>query len=417
MHQTKQFYLLLSIVFIGFVGISLPYATFGPLFLQPENYTFLAAETLEAERLFWLGIALAVYPLGIFIGSPVLGSLSDTYGRKKVLCTSLFITAISSVLSGISLYTASLPLLLISRLLTGISEGNIAIARAIAQDLSKTGGPSLHSGLGKVNAVASIAYLVGPLIGGVFSSQTLFPEASLATPFYIVASLALGVALFASICLLETRVATKRGFSYKNLLFFQPILHLLRKAHMRKILLASTCFTLAVDAFYEFFPIHLAHPLGFSPLSIAIVNSFLCLTLALGNGWLPQILMKFFSNRQVILAGSLLFALSLFLFSFQETFFGTSLLAAFCGLSLSTVVVNYSVELSKGADDDIQGEAFGVLMGLRTLSDAIICLIGTSFMLAASNAPLVAASLVACISAFYFKSRIALSPTNTVPPS
>ena len=149
MNQTKQFSLLLSIVFIGFVGISLPYTIFGPLFLQPENFTFLPVELLPKELILWLGITLSTYPLGIFIGAPILGSLSDSYGRKKILFISLLIAALANVLSGISLTASSLPILLISRLIAGISEGNIAIARAMTQDLSKEGGPPFTQGLAK----------------------------------------------------------------------------------------------------------------------------------------------------------------------------------------------------------------------------------------------------------------------------
>ncbi len=78
-----QLWVILSIVFFGFLGLSIPYLIFPSIFLNPA-YTILPPTWSEAERGMFLGITLAAYPLGQFIGSPILGSLSDEYGRRKV---------------------------------------------------------------------------------------------------------------------------------------------------------------------------------------------------------------------------------------------------------------------------------------------------------------------------------------------
>ena len=394
----RQFFLLLGIIFIGFIGISLPYALFGPMFLQPENFSFLPVDYSENERIFWLGITLAVYPLGMFVGSPLLGGLSDAYGRKKVLVMSLFLTAVGCFVTGVSLSVNSLSLLILSRFVTGISEGNIAIARAMVQDLSKNGGPSLHSGLGKINAAASIAYIVGPLIGGLFSTTFV------SLPFYLSAVMTFGVLVLSMKLLEETRQVQARKFTFKELNFFGPIVRLYRMDALRSILVCSTLFTLAVDAFYQFFPVYLAS-LSFLPVVIAGLNGSLSLALAIGNGVLPQVLAKYFSNRRLIIGGSILFAVWLFLFCFQDTVHWLAVLLVCCGLSLSMATVNYSVELSNRADNEIQGQAFGVLMGMRTFGDASICLIGTACMLSAAHMPLLVASFVALFSVGYFRQR------------
>jgi len=78
----KQFWVILVIVFLGFIGISMPYLIFPALFLNPA-YSFLPTTWGDSSRALFLGITLAAYPLGQFFGSPILGSLSDEYGRKK----------------------------------------------------------------------------------------------------------------------------------------------------------------------------------------------------------------------------------------------------------------------------------------------------------------------------------------------
>lgn len=400
--MTRQFYLLLSIVFIGYFGISLPYTIFGPLFLQPENYAFFASGMSQQERIVWLGITMSAYPFGLFFGAPVLGSLSDRFGRKKILVITLFLTAIGCTLTGISLSIGSLSLLVISRFITGISEGNIAIARAMVQDFSKTGFISLHKGLGGINAVGSIAYLLGPLFGGLFSSSELYHGFDPSLPFYLASIVTLLVQLLSLLLLKETKAATPKKFIFNELNALGYVTRICKIPALQKILLCSTIFTIAVDLFYEFFPLFLASPLGFSPLYIAYINGVLCIALAFGNGYMPQAIAKFFSNKPVILAGSVLFSIAVSLFSFQDGFGELALFISLAGLFLSMATVNYTVELSGRADGEIQGEVFGVLMGLRTLADALICLVGAGCMLSSSQTPLLLASAVALFSTGYF---------------
>lgn len=402
----KQFYLLLVVIFIGFVGISLPYAIFGPLFLQPENYSFLPLETPQTTRIILLGITLALYPLGLFIGSPVLGAFSDRFGRKRVMLISIFLAALGCFLTGISLSIGSLSLLLVTRCITGISEGNIAIARAMAQDFSKSGGPSLHSGLGKINAAASIAYVIGPLIGGVFSTVDV------AVPFYVISAVTCATGLFAVRNLRETKEEQSKSLEHSKVVTtakavmtaLNPLSYILRiykMPNLKNILICSTLFTLSVDAFYQFYPVYLAE-LRFSPFMIAVLNGFLSFALAIGNGWLPEILQKRFQSKSVITIGSLLFSVWLFMLSFETALPVLFLLLTLAGLALSSVTVSYTVELSNRAEDSIQGEVFGVLMGIRTLFDAIICIAGTVLMLTTTSTPLFIASFVVLVSVARF---------------
>ena len=191
-NQKRQFWVILIIVFLGFIGISMPYLIFPPLFLNSE-YSFLPASWGEVSRALFLGITLAAYPLGQFIGSPILGTLSDDYGRKHLLSGSLIVTAICNLFTGIAIARQHLWLLIVSRLVAGLMEGNIAIARAMCADLKML---SKHETFGKMNAVTSIAYLIGPLLGGVMTDKSLFKGLTTSTPFSFFALL-----VFQHLCL------------------------------------------------------------------------------------------------------------------------------------------------------------------------------------------------------------------------
>ena len=87
---------LYLVIFTGFCGYSLMITLFVPMLMGANG--FLAADATTGQRSLVLGILLAVYPLGQFLGSPVLGALSDRYGRKPVLTVSLFIAVAAYLL-------------------------------------------------------------------------------------------------------------------------------------------------------------------------------------------------------------------------------------------------------------------------------------------------------------------------------
>lgn len=81
--ETKQLWIILLIVFISFIGSSIAYPIFPPLFLQSSDQLIISPEWSDTSRRILLGLTLAIFPLGQFIGSPILGRNSDLYGRKK----------------------------------------------------------------------------------------------------------------------------------------------------------------------------------------------------------------------------------------------------------------------------------------------------------------------------------------------
>lgn len=82
----------------------MPYTIFAPLFLDSTSVGFLSQQWPLAMRSIFLGATLAVYPLGQFIGSPILGALSDQLGRKRLLLFSMLGAAVCYLACGLSIY-------------------------------------------------------------------------------------------------------------------------------------------------------------------------------------------------------------------------------------------------------------------------------------------------------------------------
>ena len=153
---------LYLVIFIGFCGYSLMITLFIPM-LMGEN-GFLGTDTTANQRSLVLGILLAIYPLGQFLGSPVLGAFSDRYGRKPVLMISLLVSIGAYALVSLGIEWRSLSLLAIGCLIGGLAESNIAIAQSAISDVTEPDQrPRLFAW---IYSCCSLGYIAGPVFGG-----------------------------------------------------------------------------------------------------------------------------------------------------------------------------------------------------------------------------------------------------------
>ncbi|MBA2368403.1 MAG: MFS transporter [Candidatus Protochlamydia sp.] len=413
--QRKQFWVILIIVFLGFLGISMPYLIFPSLFLNPA-YSILDASWNESSRALLLGVTLAAYPLGQFIGSPILGSLSDDYGRKSLLWGSLLVSAVCYLLSGFAIAWHSLELLILGRFLAGLMEGNIAIARAMASDLKLISKPEAF---GKINAAASIAYLIGPLLGGLMTDTNLSENLSTSTPFYFICILFIFLAGL-SAAVLKTEVPGKKNTPrtfWERINLVKRLAQLFSNKWLQFLIISSTCFTLAVDIFFEFGPVFLTVKWFLMPAQLVLYNVVLCLSLIAGNGWLPAfIASRKISNKSAIIystGGFALLLVGMVLTESSEMMLGLFICSGFAIGLASTL---FTVKISNSVQDSIQGEVMGVQTSLRVLGDAFICLTGGALLLLSPKIILIVATLLSIAStAYYVFRRQANSSTWLLP--
>lgn len=395
--EQQEFRTILLIALIGFLGTSLPYPIFPPLFLE---YSFIDGST--AQKTFFLGLALAAYPFGQFAGSPILGGISDRYSRRSVLLWSLILASLGYALSALSIIYHSFSLLLISRFFTGFMEGNIAIARAMASDLSTI---SKYKSFGKINFTASLGFIIGPLLGGFLSSHHLFPWFSFALPFWVAAilsAIAFGLAIFKIPNQKDTRkkdlVSIRERFRFillmRQLFAVNPLL--------KHLLLASTFFTLAVDTFYQFGPVFLTATWKMGPLMIAFYNAALCAGLA-SAAWLPHYLSSTYSLEKTIFYAEILTAFILCMLVVTPHPVIALIAFSLIGFCITTVTTNLTVQVSLVSDEHTQGQAFGTQVGLRTFCDGTICVTGGFLAVFSAALPLKISAFIAFFAAFVYR--------------
>src|SRR6266700_2701334 len=126
-----------------------------------------------------VGLILTIYALAQFIFTPVLGTLSDRYGRRPVILASLLIEALSLALSALA---GSLAILLVARFIGGLGASNIGSAQAVVADVTPV--ERRARGMGLIGAAIGLGFVVGPAMGGLLAP--LGP----AVPFWVKAGIA-----------------------------------------------------------------------------------------------------------------------------------------------------------------------------------------------------------------------------------
>jgi DHA1 family tetracycline resistance protein-like MFS transporter len=150
--NNKRLFSIILVVFIDLLGFSLI------LPLLPYY-----AETFKANQT-TTGILIASYALMQLIGAPILGRLSDRFGRRPVLLLSVFGTFLGFLLLG---FANALWMLFASRIIDGLTGGNLSVAQAYISDV--TDEKSRSKGLGMIGAAFGLGFIIGPVTGGLLS--------------------------------------------------------------------------------------------------------------------------------------------------------------------------------------------------------------------------------------------------------
>ncbi|MBA3874843.1 MAG: MFS transporter [Anaerolineae bacterium] len=253
-----------------------------------------------------IGFLGTAYPLMQFIGAPLLGGLSDRFGRKPVLLVSQIGTLVGFLVLGLA---NSLIWIFIARVIDGLSGANIAAAQAAITD--STNEKTRAQGLGLLGAAFGLGFIIGPIIA--FVSLGLSHN-NYHVPAFIAAAFSAMSILLTAFWFKETLAVEKRGMKKRENLLVNLSLAL-RKPVIGTLLILMFCQQFIFGAFEYLIALFNLNRLGISASGNAIIFVFVGIIIVLVQGKFIGPWSRKYGERKLIFAGLFLLAIGLTLTS------------------------------------------------------------------------------------------------------
>lgn len=349
--QNRRLLTLFLIVFIDLLGFSLI------LPLLP-----FYAETFGATP-FQIGLLVAAYAAAQLVGAPLLGRLSDRFGRRPVLLISLIGTFIGFLILG---FASSLWMLFASRLLDGFTGGNISVAQAYITDI--TDEKDRAKGLGLLGAAFGVGFIIGPAVGGILSVY------GFAVPAFVAAGLSLisilGVIFFLPESLTaEARARlekkAKQEFSLRNLWAA------INRPRVGPLLNVRFFYGLAFATFQTIFPLYAQYKLGLDARNTGFVLTYVGILVVFVQGFLVGWLAARYNEYRLIFLATILMMIVLFAWALVPNLI--ALLIVLAPLAVAAGILNTLLNsaLSKAVYPEEVGGTLGLSASLESLTRVI----------------------------------------------
>lgn len=283
---------LLLVILLDIVGVILVIPVLTPLILQPDSGIVpLGTSDFVRDALF--GISLALYPLAMFFSTPILGDLSDKFGRKKILMICLAFSSASYLVAILGINLLNLWIVLLSRLLAGFAAGTQSIATAAIIDASTSKTKSRN--LSWVVFINSIGLILGPVIGGLTADSRIVSWFNYTTPFYlafIVVLLNLVYIYFA----LDNHPTSEKKEAIQLTKGFKLFIAAFLEKKFRLLSILFSCYTLAWSIYFLAINLYLSEKFHYTSTQLGLFVGFIGVLFAFSSSLFSKWLLAFFSR-------------------------------------------------------------------------------------------------------------------------
>lgn len=357
-------------IFVDLLGFGILIPVIPQLLANPASEYFLLPNGWSLNQGYiLLGFLTASFSIFQFLAAPILGQLSDRYGRKKVLAISLSGTAFSYILFAIGILTKNIPLLFISRAFDGVTGGNISVAQAAIADITTPEKRARNFGL--IGAAFGLGFIIGPYLGGKLSDPSIVSWFSATTPFWFAAILStvnvISIILFfpETLKLKNSKLIINWSRSILN------IYHAAVNKDLRVLFGTVFLFNAGFTFFTTFFSVFLITKFSFTQGNIGDFFAYVGIWVAISQAIIVGKLAKRFSETQLIRFGIIGTGISIFLFFLPTESWQLFLITPLMAISNGIAFANITALISKSARPEIQGEVLGINSSVSALAMSI----------------------------------------------
>lgn len=377
---------LFIIVFIDSMGWGLVFPILEPIVINNANHMFSSISL--AERNFYYEFLIAIYCVFMFMGAPLLGVLSDRYGRKVILIISMLGAVCGYAFCALGAGLSSFALLTLGRVISGSTAGSFPIAQAAMVDISSP--EELPKRLGLAGIASGIGFAFGPVIGGFFLDPNIFRHVEYPLPFIFSGFVALLGALLTYFMFHETYQGNKQQ-KMNWLTGFKNVYKAFSVGKCQIYFLSYFFSLLAYTFFFCVLPLLLGEKLGQDGSHIGYFMTYFTSIFTIGLMVIFPWCNKRFSLQRLVLFGLTAQILLFFVFVFINHVVYVWIIGGLVALVEPYTYIGLTSLISYSTQEDQQGQMMGVLGSLAALTWGIGPLLtgivvktglATSFMLA-----------------------------------
>jgi DHA1 family tetracycline resistance protein-like MFS transporter len=340
---------ILITLLIDVMGLGLIIPVFPNLLKQ------LAGSEVSGAQM--LGLFTAIYAGMQFIFAPILGALSDRYGRRPVLLLSLLGVGLDYLFM---YFAPTLGWLLLGRIIAGVTGASITVANAYVADVTKPEDRARNFGL--LGATFGVGFILGPALGG------LLGNLDLRLPFAFAAGLSLLNAAYGYFVLPESVTPDKRGVKLGREVFnpLAPLRDLARYPLVRNLAGSFVLIGLAQQVIFSTWVLFTERVLSWSPAQNGIALAVVGVLSAITQAGLVGPAMRLLGERGAIFTGLLLGTVQYVLLGLARSgavLYGSIFFGSLAGISGPAI----QGLISRTVDDREQGRIQGALTSLNSL--------------------------------------------------
>ena len=325
------------------------------------------------------GALSSLYASAQLFAGPILGALSDRFGRRLILLICLFGTSLGYLMLGLA---DSLPLIFLAVLIDGLTGGNLTTAYAYIADVTTS--ENRARSMGMVGAAFGLGLMAGPALGGLLSKYGLY------VPAVTASVIALGNVIFGFFVLPESLPIERREIKPISHMFnwLNQFSNLFRQVHIQKFLVALFLLNLAFAGLQSNFPLYSNRRFEWTPTQTSYFYLYVGVCAVFIQGFLFGKLQPRFGEHRLTLFGLTCMAIGLAGMALAREAWllypAVTIVALGTGMSIPSLTALVSLRVSESS----QGRLMGGTQTLLSLTNIIgPTLAGISFELIAISAP------------------------------